>query len=136
MDSASFALSRHVQHSAASYLFLQSRCQFHQHFTCGFFCTKVLHKVFSCSHLTFELFLAQEYWHKCTYKMLVTLTRDRKHIALKYSDGFRRVILVSLHKITYFFLQRHAEPTKIWAQLSFGSPWKNFTKLSMAEFVT
>ncbi len=38
------------------------------------FCTKVLCEAFLYSHLRFELFLAQEYWDKCSYKMLVKLT--------------------------------------------------------------
>ncbi len=38
------------------------------------FTTKVLRKAFLCLHFRFELFLAQEYWHKCAHKMLVKLT--------------------------------------------------------------
>ncbi len=54
----------------------KTRCQFHQHFTRGFFCTKILPKAFLNLHLRFELLLAQEYWCKCAHKMLVKLTND------------------------------------------------------------
>ncbi len=49
-------------------------CQFHQHFTCGFFVQKFFAQLFLHLNFWFELFLAQEYWHKCAHKMLVKLT--------------------------------------------------------------
>ncbi len=39
------------------------------------FCTMVLRKAFFCLHFRFELFLVQEYWHKCDYKKQVKQTK-------------------------------------------------------------
>jgi hypothetical protein len=54
---------------------IDSRCQFHQHFTRGFFVQKLCANLF-CMYLHFgsELFLAQKYWCKFAHKMLVKLT--------------------------------------------------------------
>jgi hypothetical protein len=38
---------------------------------------KVSRQAFLYLHFRFELFLAQEYWRKCAYKMLVKLTTGR-----------------------------------------------------------
>ncbi len=50
------------------------------------FPTKVLSEAFLYLHFRLELFLAQEYWRKCTHEMLVKLTSGkdlsiRKHIS-------------------------------------------------------
>jgi hypothetical protein len=39
---------------------------------------KILREAFFYLHFRFELFLAQEYWHKCAHKMLVKLTTGRR----------------------------------------------------------
>jgi hypothetical protein len=52
---------------------LSSLCQFHQHSTRGFFVQKFCAKLFLL-HFRLELFLAKEYWLKCTHKNLVKLT--------------------------------------------------------------
>ncbi len=50
------------------------RCQFHQHFTRGFFGTNVLCQAFLYLHFRFKLFFAKEYWRKWAHKMLAKLT--------------------------------------------------------------
>jgi hypothetical protein len=57
------------------------KCQFHQHFTRGFFVRKFYAKLFCtcaklfCTYiLGLNFFLAKEYWRKCAHKMLVKLT--------------------------------------------------------------
>jgi hypothetical protein len=47
------------------------------------FCTKVLRQAFLYLHFRFELFLAQEYWRKCTHKMLVKMTTAGLPLVLK-----------------------------------------------------
>jgi hypothetical protein len=51
-------------------------CQFHQHFTCGFFLRKFFCEAFLYLHFRFALLLSEEYWRKCTYKMLVKLPTE------------------------------------------------------------
>jgi len=57
----------------------RTRCQFHQHFTHGFFVQIFLCEALLYLHFRFELLLVQEYWYKCTHKMLVKLTNQKKN---------------------------------------------------------
>ncbi len=50
-----------------------TRCQFHQHFTRGFFVQKFWAKLFVLIFKV-ELFWEQEYWHNFAHKKLVKLT--------------------------------------------------------------
>jgi hypothetical protein len=65
-------------------------CQFHQHFTCGFFCMKILRAAFLYLQFRFVLF-----WRKkigTTRKMLVKLTTMVKILIVsKYNQQDMKV---------------------------------------------
>jgi hypothetical protein len=58
-------------------------CQFHQHFTRAFFVKKICTQLF-CTYILRLIFLAKEFWRKCTDKMLAKLTTGCEEII----DGF------------------------------------------------
>ncbi len=73
----------------------ESWCQFHQHFTLGFFIQKFCAKLFLYLILGLNFFLVQEYWRKCAQKMLVKLTIGIELLSHTYD----------VTKIWWFFFQ-------------------------------
>ncbi len=95
------------------------RCQFHQHFTHGFFYESFARSLFLYSHLRFEL-LAQEYWRKWGRKMLVKLTTSFS-LSSTLNESLcsstfpkERPFFELVHVITNFDLRQ----AKIWLKAS------------------
>ena len=55
--------------------FFATKCQFHQHFTSSFFCTKVFGAAFLCLQVGFVIFWQKKIGAKAACKMLVKLTQ-------------------------------------------------------------
>ncbi len=75
-----------------------TRCQFHQHLMRAFCIRKLRAKLYLCLHVRFDPFLAQVYWSKCTHKMLVKLTTNKRFVLLIKDSWRSKIINVLLNE--------------------------------------